>query len=367
MVSTHRWADLGTEADRAERDRFVQHALGRWQRLLDLDRSGGRLAFGPGLWVEREGSTWVVRWEDPSLRPWAESVARAAPPGQAVVLGLPRLGWESALRWVEHAHGVDLSSCQVRVGITRGHLLALVFSVPLDVPADADRLELAAEALCERALGEDVLDRWVVGIDVVRSARRSKLAVLSSEVAAAETHPLPWLERLVDLGIEAVRAGLPESRFGSEADGWTALELEPGTTGPQAERTQAFTNVPEALKAALEGLPFDSARFTKGPEVMIWLGWTARGLPQRLAARQRGEGSIARLAERKLCALCGSGFGPKRDYLDLWALPEPDALAAIRAELASSLGTAVELGFYDSNWSRERLSPWQAEAPTQVD
>lgn len=319
-----------------------------------------RFGFADGVWVERWEGSWVVRWADSNCRPVAELVARAAPPEVQVLLGLPPGRWDVAVAWVKETHGVDLTTSEVRVGVTRGHLLALVFSVPLDVPGDLELLEAAAESVCERALGELLLDRWIVAIDVVRSARRSKLAVLSTRVeTSAQTHPGALLCELVQLGVSAVLGGVPETQLTPASDGWTALELSPGAPGAQGDRLQAFTSVPEALKAALEGLPFDSARFTRGPEVMIWCAWTRGELEARIVGREIAEATIFAMAPGRV-AVCGSGFGLTRDFLDLWVLPEVEVLADLRAELARRLGVPVELGFYDTHWSSELLEPWQA-------
>jgi len=354
---SHDWADLGTAADRAARDRFLQEVAGRWRRLKGEAQTPERVRFADGVWAERHASGWVVRWADPSLRPLARSVARCAPQGQSVVLGVPGAGLGAALEHTLGRHGVDLRGSEVRVGITRGHLLALVFSIPLDVPGELDQLEAAVECLSEQALGEELLDRWVLTIDVARAARRSRLSVLpASGSANAATHPLELLEQLVQIGIAAISAELPESQLVPSPEGWTALDVAPAPGGLQGDRVQAFTNSPEALKAALEGLPFDSSRFTRGPEVMVWFAWTQAPLSARLAAREAAETLIRELSEvRGACALCGTGFGPTRDYLDAWVLPNVEFLGSLRQELAARLGTSVELGFYDSQWVGERV------------
>jgi hypothetical protein len=353
----HDWADLGTGDDRAARDHFLRAATRTWQGVQREAPPGCKVRFAEGVWIERHPPNWVVRWAEPSLRPLARSVAGCAPSGQSVHLGLPGLGLEAAQALIGQSHGVNLDGTEVRVGITRGHLLALVFSIPLDVPGQQGQLQTAVECLCEHALGEQVLDRWIVTIDVVRSARRSRLTVLSTPGdATAETHPLALLEQLVQIGIRAVSAALPESQLGVSVAGWTALDIEPDPSGLQGERLQAFTNSPEALKAAFEGLPFDSSRFTRGPEVMVWFAWSRSPWSARLAAREAAELTIREVAESEGgCALCGSGFGPTKDYLDVWVMPSVELLSSLRERLSERLGVPAELGFYDSEWARERI------------
>ncbi len=356
---SHDWADLGTAADRAGRDRFLREVAAGWRRALEQAEAPGKIRFADGVWVERHASTWVVRWAEPSLRPLARSVLEGAPAGQPVLFGLPGSGWAVATDLARRVHGVDLDACEVRVGITRGHLLALVFSIPLDVPGDGDALQAAVECLSEQTLGEQILDQWVLTIDVTRAARRSKLAVLpAGGRAAAETHPLHLLEELVRLGIMAITAELPESQLSLGSDDWTALDIDPDRLVFRAIACRHSPTVPKRLKAAIEGLPFDSARFTRGPEVMVWFAWTLSSLATRLAAREVAEAVIGEIRRAEgACALCGSGFGPTKDYLDVWVIPEVHVLSLIRTQLAARIGTSIELGFYDSQWAKERLVP----------
>lgn len=351
---SHHWADLTTARERAARDDFAQRAALTWRRLLERPELPTRFRFADGVWIERQGPRWVVRWAELSLRPLARVVLASAPTDQ-VSFGLPAMGGEAARQQVLQIHGVDLAASEVRVGVTRGHLLSIMVSIPLDVSGESDLLERAVECLCEHALGEEMLDRWIVTIDVVRSARRSRLSVLPTGApAVAETHPLSLLEELVRRGVAAVTAELPESQLTAGDGDWIALDLEADPHGIQGDRLHAFTRCPEALKAALEGLPFDSARFTRGREVMVWFAWTQPSLATRLSARQAAEAVIDEIASTEgTCSVCGSGFGPVRDYLDAWVIPELGVLSRIHERLVRSLGTAVELGFYDTEWARE--------------
>jgi len=356
------WADLGTPDDRAGRERLQAESALLWRRLVEEGDVDTRSRFADGVWVESDGGRFIVRWSEPERRAVAEAVCLAAPEETPALLGVPALGWEAAAAWVLRTQGVDLTTCEVRVGLTRGHLLVIVFSIPLDVAGSPEVLDRAVEEVCERALGEVTLDRWIVSIDVVRSARRSRLSVLPADGGqTAETHPAALLCELVKLGIAAVLEAVPESRLSGDDDAWTALELTEETDSPQGDRLQAFTNVPEALKAALEGLPFDSARFTRGREVMIWCAWQRSGLESRILGRELAEAAISTLP-RQSCAVCGSGFGPHRDFLDLWVLPEVEVLRAVRQQLATALGVPIDLGFYDSHWSHERFLPWPSPA-----
>jgi len=53
--------------------------------------------------------------------------------------------------------------------------------------------------------------------------------------------------------------------------------------------------------------------------------------------------------------LVGSGFGPHTDYLDLVVSPNPQTLRQLGSVVAGAAAVDVELGFYDSIWSEERI------------
>lgn len=370
----HHWAVLGTEEDRKGRAQFETRAAQGWAKLAAGPRAEGdaerpeteRLRFRPGVWAEKSNGTWVVRWSDPALLPLAESAQRAAPLEFGALLGLPARGHAEALEAVQAEWGVDLSSSEVRVGITRGHLLSIVFHVPLDVPGSPETLEDAILSYAEHALGELTLDTWVVSIDLTRSARRKGLLVVpDAEKEPAVTHPIASLQEIVRAGIEGIQAELPASRFTPGAEGWTALEVSPLEGNAEEDRVQISTNCPEALKAALEGLPFDSTRFTRGGEILVWVAWKARPLEQRVELKEAVERSLEAARARGVdCVLCGTGFGRTRDYVDLWILPRSEQLGALLSTVADAARAPVELGFYDSRWARERLyADFEASAP----
>lgn len=247
---------------------------------------------------------------------------------------------------------VILDESRLRVGVTRGHLLEVVVQVPLDVAGDPESLQLAAEIYLETLLGDALLDEWVASVGIDRIARRSGLLLVADSRSSAPAHPLEDAGSLVRLGIDGIRGQLPESLFTlpvAQGD-WTALEIPEIQAGLQAERRFASTRFPEALKCALEGMPFSSTRFTRGAEKFCWLSWRAPAeVGERLDTRARIEHAL--LSER--CAphllVSGSGFGPRRDYLDLWTLLSWPELPGVLRELESWVSD-LELGFYDSEF-----------------
>jgi len=299
---------------------------------------------------------WVITYSDKSAIPLAEWLV-AELHGRALVVGRPPGTAERALGAVRRL-GADFSSCRVRVGFTRGHLLDVYVLVPFDVAGSPEQLQVAAEVYLETLLGDRILDEWVDQVAVDRIARSGGLLVVSDVRAPSVSYPLTEVDSLLKRGIHALRQSLPESHLASCASGeWTALSLERAhaeSPGPRLDRLFASTCHPEALKACLLGLGFCSARFTLGEEIFIYLRWAARG-PERPSKRQQVEDLIELLARRTAeVALAGSGFGEEFDYLDLWVLPRPGVINTLLRQVAELVGE-VELGFYDSRWSAERL------------
>lgn len=358
------FAGIGTPADRARRQALAASARAAWRRLLDpgalaeLAESRSLLGeLGERVELERAAELVVVRPVELAATPEAELLAREAPPGRARV-GLPAEGLDAALEHVREELGLDLGASQVRVGVTRGHLLEVVVAVSLDVRAREELLQVAAEVLLERCFGDAALDRWVVSVAVTRSARTSGLVLVTEARGrlSAELHPMSALPELLERGVAAISATLPDSQLTPSAeDSWTALEIPAAEGAPLADRLHASTTCPEALKCALEGLPFDSARFTRGPERLVWLAWRSPAGEPRDAARARVEEVLVEAAATSWLSLAGTGFGRERDFVDLWVVPAPESLERVGRIASAHAGVPVTLGFYDSTWAEEQL------------
>jgi hypothetical protein len=268
----------------------------------------------------------------------------------------PRLSGDEPVRPVEAAlfearveTGVDLGSSRVRVGFTRGHLLEVVVQVPLDVEGDEEALQVASEIFLEACVGCRRLDTWVASVSVDRIARTKGLLMVSDARSTTSAHPLEEAARLIDRGISAVWEGLPESVVdAAPSSDWTVLEIPPVDEGLQPDREFASTCFPEGLKAALEGLPFSSARFTSGLEIFVWLAWQADrdSVSMRLSRRTGLERALSDSLSGQ-AKIVGSGFGLERDFLDVWVRSDHEALLTLVRTAHDCVGTC-ELGFYDS-------------------
>lgn len=331
-------------ADFAERLSSAALRAGDWNVLVgEVDER---------LFWQREPR--AVRTFEPVALPFRDLAAAALEgDGGGVHAGMPALGVSAALELVRRSIGVELSSSRVRVGVSRGHLLSVVVAVPLDVSGDVATLEAAASLLVEAALGDDFVDQWLLSIDVTRTRRNSGLMMVHDSVDDSVTYPVEELCELARLGSTGISASLPASLAQSTTDAWTALELELAGAGPGAERTFAATTEPEALKAALEGLPFDSRRFVTGPEIFVWTHYSADGQQNRHALRARVEAAATELGGG--IRLAGTGFGVDGEYLDFWLRAEHEELARLGVTLAEAAGVPITLGFYDTRWAEHRL------------
>lgn len=288
-----------------------------------------------------------------AAHPLAELLASLAPPTFAAEVGRPPASHQRVLREVLEQTGVNLETSRVRAGFTRGHLLEVVVHVPFDVEGDVDALQVAAEVYLESRLGDRFMDLWVADVSIDRIARTRGLLMLSDARDQAEHYPIEQASELLDRAARGVSSELPLSKLLHALDeAWTALEIPTLACERLGDRTFASTREPEALKAALEGMPFASSRFTRGGELFVWCAWTADlDLQVRLRVREEVESALAGLQG---VSLAGTGFGARRDFLDLWLVPDLETVERVGRTICARTG-AVQLGFYDSSYSEELL------------
>lgn len=350
-----RFAELGSETDSDQRDQLAVRAARIWARLIrELEEGQTVCVFDSRIEVSLGGGHFVVREVGPSARPLSELFIRAAPTELPVQWGLSPQEHATALAHVLSRTGLNLERARVRVGFTRGHLMDVVVSIPLDVEGSAEQLQVAAELYLEHRLGDHLVDTWVNSVAVDRIARTKGLLMAKDSRASAESHALEVAKTLVHRGATGVRAGLPKRLvdLALKPESWTALEIPESRSGMQRDRLFASTCFPEALKCALEGMPFDSTRFTRGGELFLWARWRAGDRDQREPLRVAVEQFFR--AKFATVLVGGTGFGSSHDYLDFWAPPDCALLREIAVGLAA-LCEQIELGFYDSYLCEERL------------
>lgn len=347
------WAELSSEEDRRRRAEFEARARDFWSGLSNESPTrDARLAFAPRVTWTKEGR---LCWDERAARPEADLIHRLRPSDRGAALGKLRIGFEEAAAQVRRESNVDLKSSRVRVGLTRGHLFELTVSVPLDVSASVDELQWAAESLFESWIGEEILDDWVACISIARIARTKGLLVVSDS-SAATNYPLSQTWELLERGISGISTEIAAHSGAFRDAPWTALDIPPADVGDQADRVFASTTVPEALKAALEGMPFSSRRFVSSGEIFVWLGYDVSDLqpPERLARKEARERRLNDALATSGGLVTGSGFGRRSDYVDVCTSADVESMQRLVAAARES-GTRARLGFYDSIWADETI------------
>lgn len=345
-----RYAELRGASGREARAAFLaeigqlREALGLGRGAADralLRRLGARACppdqVGAPLCIELQNPDLRCQFEE-ALALLSDSVREAEP----LELGF-------ALEQVKLLYGIDLSTARVRVGITRGHLLEVVLEVSGAQSLDEELSLSAAEALISRLCGARVFSTWILSVKVTCGPRHGSLRVIDPGRAAL-MYPVLELPDLLFRGIEGLRGS--RYTFGQElGQEWTMLELGEGGQALQADRRFATTLLPEAMKCALEGLPFQSERFFAGDQMLVWLELprTSSGAEARLGRLESLENGLGANAQ-----VIGRGFGSQYDYLDLLVSREPEAIGRVRG--ISSAQSSGSLGFYDEHLRAEELS-----------
>ncbi len=295
----------------------------------------------------------VLICDEVSARPMAGWVSEGAPTDMQLGVGRPSSDHEEALQRVRQEFGVDLSTSRVRVGFTRGHLMDVVVQVPLDVEGESEILSQGALCYVQTRLGDVVFDTWVLEVGVDRIRRTRGLMMTMDQGREAETMPLSFTGALVGKGVMAVTAELPLTLLSVDPHGsdWFALEIPESGGVIQGERRFASTRFPEALKACLEGLPHDSARFTQGGEVFVYVSCEL-STKDRSLLREQAESFISKRAWSNLVVLAGTGFGKKTDYFDLWMVPDAERMKDFFQGLSEIIGE-LWVDFYDEQFADE--------------
>lgn len=352
-----RFRDWASEAEKGAFRERIRAGEDFFRALLEGKRAEARARLGAVsslLSFECLGEEVVLTYDEVSARPFAQLLSELAPQSVLVRVGGLQKSHEQALESVRRAYAVDLSTSRVRVGFTRGHLMDVVVSIPLDVDGDKEVLNSAAELYLQLRLGDELFDTWVLEVGVDRINRTRGLVMVSDARASAPTSPLELSFSLVEKGAHALTADLPVSLLleSSHAEDWVALEIPEAAQVIQAERRFAATRFPEALKACLEGLPHDSTRYTRGGELFVYVVYQVDG-ERRATVREQAELFIANGVFRKTVVLAGTGFGRSTDYLDLWMLPDGEHMRGFFQALCQITGP-LEVGFYDEQLSGER-------------
>jgi hypothetical protein len=368
-----------TPSQKAQRSSQAQRIADFWQHLcevpeLNLEAVAKTLSgLDARLSVElcRNGTDFVLRSEERSLRPHVEDLWRAVPDSlRARFRALrPRYDADTAQRAARN-WGVDLLKARVRAGFSRGHLLDVVVYVPGGNGGDDERD--AAQDTVEALLGEADFDDWIGDVSAVAAPRMGALRVVGSNDDFERAFPLTELPSACDSAIAALYASLPEAPLWKSAldDAWTMFELEPELAddfASQDDLTYTMTCMPEMRKSFLRGDPFASKRFSRHGERFVYLKIDSKGRSSdaELAQRRTLEELIDRtLVDEQVGSVIGSGLGLRYAYIDI-ALSDPQRGLQVLREVAQANDVSQRswIQCCDSDYVKQWLPIWDSSPP----
>jgi len=251
------------------------------------------------------------------LRPLVREILRRAPQIEGWEFYDHRLAenLDDAAATVECRVGGDIRSLEVIVTLGDFNRVNLRF---LGFPPDADLQHNSSVAFVavESLLGEEVLDRWIGGIDV------------EPQPNADDERPFAIgdLRAKVEQLIQQIQDTLPEHPWHEidvESVPWNALEIETEECDDcirQNDLLVAISPLPGLVQNAMSGETFDSTRFSRCGEVFCYLKIDgSEGLDgSAFADRSEIEDAInAVLRPAKLGSSIGGGTGRRYSYVEL--------------------------------------------------
>lgn len=203
----------------------------------------------------------------------------------------------------------------------------------------------------ETLLGEELLDRWIGGIDYERAdpfppeaCHGRDLLARARNVVDGLTHALPsapWIGR-------------------AEECSWTAFKLEPKKADEYPGRKDQFTQIsacPELHQCFFSGAPLDSTRFSRCDEVFAFVKVDGSEKLPDWGFKDRSEvedALIASLEAAGLGTVIGGGMGLRYSYVDLALLDVQKAVPAIReALIRGGIPVRSWLLFFDRDYADE--------------
>jgi len=305
--------------------------------------------FGPGL---LGGHRLVITPETSRhLRPLVSEILASAPRianWEFYSYRLPE-GYEQAKLTVEAKGGRLLS--EMRFVLTPGKFnrIDIRCLVMPDCPADLARKTgfIAIETL----LGEEMLDRWVGLIDHETTPQFPPEAVNAIDMLGKFRG-----------AITQIVTSLPSEPWLGRTSGceWSLFKLKPNQRieypGRQDQLTQT-TAFPELHRCLLNGVPFESARFSRCGETFAYVKIDgAEGVPSwGFKDRKDIEKSLLSALEAAgVGTMIGGGNGLRYCYVDLALLDVPKAIPCIRQALArGGVSTRSWLLFADRDYCAE--------------
>ncbi|HWB59239.1 MAG TPA: hypothetical protein VG733_07095, partial [Chthoniobacteraceae bacterium] len=237
----------------------------------------------------------------------------------------------------------------------------LVFSSPDYAARDEKQAFNDCFVTCESMLGEEVLDKWIGGIDVDKNA-----------VAEKGFLPVGQLLSAVKALITQIVASLPAKPCLTTRENatWSLYKLKPKPAADYPQQLDMYvgkTMFPDMWMCAHDNQPFDSCRFSKHGEVFAYLKIDgSEGVDEeKFADKSEIEDALDDLlVPEGLGAVIGGGTGKRYSYIDVALLDVKHGIEAIKQRMRE--GNVPERSwilFFDSNLQDEWVGIYDDTPP----
>ncbi len=210
----------------------------------------------------------------------------------------------------------SLEDVGVEVQVGEFHLIDLLYRSPRTSGEDDEQARNDAFVATETLLGEEVLDKWIGGIEV---------GPLTKRKSSSKLLPLNRLTETVDALIHGIRdqlSGLPHSEWVDDTE-WSGIELKPEEVDdyPRCDDLLvAITGNLPLWQAAHRGVGFFSGRFTRCGETFCYVkldgseGLEGSQFEDRASIEEALDEA---LKKTRAGAAIGGGTGLRYSYVDL--------------------------------------------------
>jgi hypothetical protein len=308
--------------------------------------------FGPGERGGQGHSLILSSRARRSLAPLAAVVLQRAPqiPGWQALDHRPPVDLASADSAARALTGQSLEGWSVQATAGEGNAVDLLFTSPAcTTPHDRAQLRLARVA-AEQLLGSEVFGRWVGSVELGPSG------------SAARPAPLEGLRRKVDELRQGITASLLRGPCHAHLNDarWSLFRLTPRKAADHPRQLDMFvgkTMLPPLWRAAHEGLPFSSARFSRVGETFCYVKLEGEGGAAEggFEDKQQIEDALNdALVPAKLGCAIGGGSGLRYGYIDLALTQLGPGIEACRRVLRDGHAPARSwLQFFDDELADE--------------
>lgn len=313
--------------------------------------------FGPGV---RGGKHRLVITPEAGrhLRPMVDVLLRRAPRLEAWEFYPYRLAenLQQAELTVQGRTQGSIEGWRVCISENEAQGVDLTYWAPSCAGPDDEAARSVAFVATETLLGEEILDKFIDGIEVA-----------SSPVAGAKDVALDELREQVDLALRRQRELLPDRPLLDSFDDakWTLMKLEPADAPDYEHQLDLFvakTSQMPMWQRAHSSLPFVSARFSRCGETFCFIKTDgSQGLdPTGFADKAEIEDALeAALGRDRLGAVIGGGTGRRYSYVDLALVDVERAIPVIQAALrGGKIAKRTWLQFFDSELADEWVGIW---------